>query len=74
MNFDNPIYKRTTEDKLELPRHEYQPSQTEPSVSIKHHNRVADTFLKKIITSGLSHLLTALMVYRIIGLYYDTLA
>lgn len=34
MNFDNPIYKRTTEDKLELPRHEYQPSQTEPSVSL----------------------------------------
>lgn len=34
MNFDNPIYKRTTEDKLELPRHEYQPSQTQPSVTV----------------------------------------
>lgn len=32
MNFENPIYKRTTEDKLELPRHEYQPAQSIPSV------------------------------------------
>jgi len=33
LNFDNPVYRKTTEDQVSLEKNQYQPSRSLPSVS-----------------------------------------